>query len=242
MFPAGRKIPVLGGKLPYYKKVLATRGSNIAAYWPLWDVAGSAVITDVSPQANNGAPGAGAKAPTFGAAGIGDGKTAMSFDGGDYGDLFSAALASDFSGTEGTISVWVKNSNWAAVNVQRICVFARDANNIIRIYKNNANALLYQYFSNSVNDNVSQGGVTSTGWLHVAMTWSASADQLKAYLSGSQAGATQSTLGAFGGAITSAYVGANDTTPTLPWNGSLAHLAVWNVPLTPGEIAKLAVV
>jgi len=76
------------------------------------------------------------------------------------------------------------------------------------------------------------------------MTWSKSADQMKAYYAGGQTGATQTVLGNWTEALsaTRSNIGARSTTPDQIWNGYLAHCAIWNRALAPAEIAALAVV
>ena len=85
--------------------------------------------------------------------------------------------------------------------------------------------------------------MTSTDWMHLGLTWSRVADQVKVFYNGAQSGATATGLNAWAGVVTNTQclIGAASTAPTLVTSGTIAHVAVWNRALTPAEIAALAV-
>jgi hypothetical protein len=65
---------------------------------------------------------------------------------------------------------------------------------------------------------------------------------MRAYINGAQVGTTQTSLGTWSGALDSAQtcIGAANTTPASVHSGWLAHPAIWNVALTPAEVAWLS--
>lgn len=237
MFPIGKRMAILGNKIPYYQKVRSVRTANLIGYWRGTEASGTAIV-DVSGQGNNGTY----TGVALGNPGIGDGLSCPRFDGvGDYGTLFSAGLAAGFNGQEGTLTCWVRNENFNVTGVQRVCTFAADANNIVRIYKNStAKTIAFQHYVNPASVFIQQINYNPAGWAHLALTWSRSANQVKAFIDGAQIGTTQAGIGLWAGALATAYWGADTNTPTLCWNGWLCHLALWNAVLTPTEIAKVA--
>jgi hypothetical protein len=80
---------------------------------------------------------------------------------------------------------------------------------------------------------------SSTGWLYLVLTWDEAADEVKAYLNGEQVGSTLTGLSAWAGALAQALVGSG-VGGALVWDGCLAHAALWDVALTPDEIAEIA--
>jgi len=85
---------------------------------------------------------------------------------------------------------------------------------------------------------------SSTAWVPVAMTWSAAADEMKAYAAGVQTGSTQTGLEAYTGSLDSSLcvIGALNTSAANDWIGNIAHVAVWSTPLTLAQIESLSTV
>jgi cytochrome c peroxidase len=81
---------------------------------------------------------------------------------------------------------------------------------------------------------------STTAWFSVALTWSITANEVKAYFNGVQVGATQTGLDTWAGALTSADLGSYDTPPANVLSGIGAHGAFWSAALTADEIAALA--
>jgi hypothetical protein len=236
-------VVVVSGYLPTAvgARILAT---SPIAYWPQ-DEASGTVITDRSGNARNGVY----TAVTIGAAGIGDGHTAASYDGAtSFGNIFSASLAAAFSGAEGTIGCWCKVANagvWTDAVARRIMYLAVDANNRVSLVKPVAsNEIDWLYVAGGT---TKQAGVTTfspTTFFHLALSWSKSADQVKFYVNGAQSGATVTGLGVFAGTLAAAttLLGAISTAPANVWSGSLAHAAIWARALSAAEVASLAVI
>lgn len=233
----------LGMDKAYLGKLLALFGSSVVAYWPMSEPSGT-VALDASGNGRNGAY----TGVTLGASGIGDGRTATSFDGStSFVNVHSASLAAAFNGSAGTLMVWAKVSGagvWTD-GVARRPVYISDAggnDRVILLKESVNNAFTWYRQGTGTADSVSKLSFSPTTWQHYALTWSESADELKAYLNGVQEGATQSTLGVFADAITVAIVGASSTVPASVWSGSLAHAVILNRVATPAELALAATI
>lgn len=249
--PAGT--PALGPALPIYivSGILDTQAYTNKvkalaplAYWPLAELSGATAI-DESGNGRNGVY----SGVTLGAAGIGDGRTAAAFDGNvSYCNVYGAGLAAAFSGAEGTIAAWFQVANagvWTDGATHYCAQLQADANNLLYIRKqttNNQLAFVYAAGGTSKTVTVAAGG--PTGWFHVALTWSKSADQMRAYINGTQASTTQIGLGTWAGALSSTktVLGNSTTSATQAWSGPMSHAALWNSALNAVQITSLATV
>ncbi len=243
--PLGSRRAILPGGPGYYRKVLGTRPGSLIGYWPLWEQTGAAA------QELSGVAGTGAYVGVeLGRGGMGDGRTAPYFDGtSDYVNVYTAGLASAFSGAEGTMLVWAKAATtvWTDSTTRRIFLLRADVNNRVIVDKNWGaldtpnDQLVCTYISGGASCQ-QKTGLQRSGWFSIGITWSFSAGQVRAYVDGVQQGATMTGLGVWVGALTATtcVIGAIDTTPTGPWHGWVAHGALWNAPLNPGEMAALA--
>ena len=233
-----RTIPFIGGA-SYSSKVLGIETANLIAYWPMNEAAGAVADNLEGTAARDGAY----TGVTLGQPGIGDGNTCPLFDGAnDFNDIYSVSFRDAFNAAEGTLMVWAKPTDWAAGN--RFCVGLQvDGTNIIQIDRNTA-TLRWIHIAGAVTDLVQKAAMAETGWMCLGMTWSAAGDALKAYYNGTQEGVTQATLGVWAGTLHMARttIGAGTTVPGNPWEGYLAHCAVWTTPLTAPQMAALAVV
>lgn len=250
----GQGLPGIGPALPVYV-VSGSLTSNLAytnkvkalspiAYWPLAE-SGGTTITDESGNSRNGTYAA----VTLGATGIGDGRTSATFDGAtSVGNVFSASFQGAFGSAEGTVSAWCKVSAagiWTDAAAHRVMRFAVDATNFVTIQKTSANnQLQWQYQAGGTANTRTKATTAPTDWIHVAITWSKAADEVKAYYNGVQEGATMNTLGVWVGSLaaTTTCIGTSATAPAAVWSGTLAHVAVWASPLSGAQIATLAVV
>jgi hypothetical protein len=228
----------------YASKVKAIAPANLIAYWPQAE-AGGTTIVDESGNGRNGAY----TGVTLGSAGIGDGRTAASYDGAtSYGNVYGASLAAAFNGQEGTFAMWLKVSSagvWTDGISRRAILFQVDANNRIGINKAVAsNDVDWLYVAGAT---TKSGGVVSfspTTFFHIGLTWSKAGDAVKFYVNGVQSGATQTGLGTFAGALasTQTILGSLSTTPAQVWSGLEAHVAVWNTPLSAAQMLVAATV
>lgn len=230
--------------LAYTNKIIALAPT---AYWPLAEASGTTIV-DASGNGRNGAYKA-AGEPLLGQTGIGDGRTAALFDGvNDYGNLFSASLQGAFNGSEGTLALWIRVANagvWTDGIDRRLINLRVDASNRVQVDRGPTNnQVSCTYIAGGTSKGVSFTTAAPLTWLHLAVTWSKAADQVKFYVSGIQQGVTQTGLGVWAGVLapTLTILGASDSAGSNVTSGYLAHAAVWGAPLSAATIATLAVV
>ena len=233
-------------KVNYTQIVQQIAAANLIAYWPLAEAAGATVALDASGNGCNGAY----TAVTLGVAGIGDGRTAASFDGStSFNNIYSASLQTVFNGGEGTVALWIKVSGagvWTDGVQRRFFRLSTTGTDFMYVRKDTTNGqMLFNYAPSGASKSVTVNSLSSVGWLHIAMTWSKSADQMKAYINATQQGSTQTGLGDWVGTLlsnTATMIGAADTTPNNVWSGSIAHAAIWTTPLSAAQILTLVAV
>lgn len=229
------------GTLPYYQRVLHTRPANLIAYWPLWEKAGT-VVREITTRANNGAY----TGVDLGVIGIGDGQTAPYFDGtNDYANILTAGLNTLFVPPEFTALQWwrVANANvWTDATERDPFTLWVDANNNFTMWRSATNYRIGVDYTAGATSRAAglTGGPAYTNWFCVGATVSV-ASGVSLYVNGVLKVANTGALGAWsGGALTRAVIGAKSISPSQPWFGNLTHCALWNVPLTAGEIRRLA--
>lgn len=240
-FFRGTRYALLCRKRAYYKRIITLL--DPIAYWPLWEASGS-TIYDVSGHDHNGAYGTDAKAPTLGQPGIGDGRTSISFDGDDYANIYSASLNTAVNKQEGSLFVWVRVSaagDWTDASNRNVIQlgFGNASTEYVRITKTSTNNTMQ--WSHRVDANVksiSKSDMATTEWFQVGITWSNSNNRLRAYLNGTQVGIDIADIGTIVNDLDPirCHVGAQSTTPLLPWKGWAAHAVVFDRELTPTEI------
>jgi len=132
-------------------------------------------------------------------------------------------------------------TDWDGATQRYIGTFVdtTDWNELVQMYKPANQFFRFRYKAGGVQDDVDKAGVTTAAWVHAAVTWSSSADELKGYWNGTQEGATQGTLGAWAGTLDRAIIGAGTVTPTLVWSGYIAHFAIWDRVLSLPDIQHL---
>lgn len=228
----------------YIDQVIAVDSANLIKYHPMRETTGT--TADDYSSANldgtyNGVTLNSALGPDFQS-------VPLFADTGDYLNVYSSAFASAFNGSEGTMSLWLRPnaaSVWTDGTARGILRFD-DGNffNSAYIFKNAVNNLItFAYVANSTSKTVNHTVDGSADWVMASLTWSAAADQMKAYINGAQTGSTQTGLGAWNGVLSSTYAVAGNTTASgsqaNQWKGNLAHIAVWDAPLTAAQIAIL---
>jgi hypothetical protein len=173
--------------------------------------------------------------------GIGDEKTSTLFSVTGFCNIAGAALTalnSRFNGKEFTISMWRKANGLGVVG--RSIYIIVDAGNRVyfeRLANDTSNVV---YIAGGTSKNVNVGAVSNISFQHCVLTVSLSANQMKWYVNGTQAGTTQIGLGTWAGNLTDATIGAINNTAGIPYIGWIQHVAIWNIALTPGQIADLA--
>ena len=180
---------------------------------------------------------------TLGATGPGDDLPAMSFDGvNDDVNLLGAGLIAAFNGAEGSVCIWGKVSAagvWTDSTFRIMLRYDVNSSNLLFIRKSSTdNTLQFTYIAGAVTVSFDHT-FSDTGWFHVAMTFSASADEVKCYVNGVVV-QTLTTLGTFSTSdLTVARLGSN-VTPLAIWDGFLARHVSHDTALTPAQIASLA--
>jgi len=230
-------------KVNYTQIVQNTAAANLLAYWPMAESSGS-VALDSSGNGRNGAY----TGVTLGVAGIGDGRTAASFDAStSYNNVYGASLAGAFSGAEGSFSIWAKVSGsgvWTDGVTRRVIYFLVDASNRVGIFKPTAsNEMDCLYVAGGTSLGAAKTTFSPTGWFHLGLTWSKTADQMIFYVNGVAITPVSTGLGVFAGALSSTQtiIGSLNTGAAAQvWSGFLAHAAVWNTPLSAAQVAALA--
>ena len=239
-------VPVFApGGQTYLAKLLTIQPTNLIGLWPMGEKSGS-VSVDESPEGNDGAYTGvtlnNSTGPTGEPVGLWDGAN-------DFNNIYSAALNADFNNAELTVACWVKVVNagvWTDTTLRYCMLIRADSNNRVVLFRtatNNQLALEYKAGGTAKQVAFTDAG-GRTDWLHLAITASVAAGEVKAYLDGAQVGATLGTLGTWVGALNSTrnHIGAGSTTPTLVWSGYLAYGAVWTKALTPAEVSAVATV
>jgi len=248
-FPVIFKTRFRSAGLAYSEKLLATQTASLIGYWPLNEASGT--------TADN-AEGTADRDATYSSdvsgwpvgTGIGDGNTAPTFDGtNDYADHYTTSIRDAFDKDTGTVMIWGKVSSagiWTAGDYRWCVSFRADSDNNVQLFKTNAagnNELIASYKAGGTTTRVDIV-TTTTDWFHLAITWNVSSDVVKVYFNGSQTGGDQSGLGSWSGniAVDNTKIGAFAAVPTYPWDGWLAHLAIWTTDLSAAEVATLATV
>ena len=224
--------------MTYTEKVLSY---TPLVYYPMSEAAGAACVnvSALGAVANGVYTGV-----TLGQPGIGDGGTAPYFDGtNDYATMPSDAVITTFNGQEVTVSAWFKldAGEWANGTFRMVVNLAADANNYIYMRKRFANDMAFEYKGGGVEDHVYHA-MNPAAWTHVALTASRTADELKAYVSGGQVGATQGTLGVHTNVLGTWYIGSVSAIPAQTWKGHIAHVTVFDSALPVESILDLATV
>jgi len=234
----------------YLAAVKATSPANLIGYWPINDSTGS----KAQDHSNNGRNGT-IYGVTLGADGIGDYNsdgvfTAGTFDGiNDYIDIYSAGLAGAFNPDALTVLVWGRVTGTWTDATGRVLVYLGADTDQNRLYflKDASGYMNWAYEAGNVLKTQSDAtglhlkDLSADAWFCLAMTVSTAADQLIAYYNGAQWREIVTGLGTWAGALNSEFcnIGAKQTTPSVLFDGDLAHMALWDTVLTPAQISAL---
>lgn len=221
----------------YYDILLRLFGSDVVAYWPMWEASGT-VMYDLK-NARNGSYSNitlnNAKSPIS--------KNAPLFNGtSGYANGFSAGLAAAFNGAEGTYSFWFKASStgvWLDNEYRYLLKLAVDANNAIDIYKHTNNSVIIVYKAGGTSEAFIMLP-TFSEWCNITITWSSSADQVIIYRNGTQELTTSTGLGTWAGTIVKNVLGAVDAPGAFWfWDGWLSHAVILSRAATSAEIRQM---
>lgn len=238
------KLDTLMAASTYAQKNMARFGSALVAYWKLGERAGTVAL-----DARDGYAGTHLNV-TLGQPGIGDGATSAGYNGlstaaGSLTDVYRAALAAAFPYAAGSVLLWFKVSAagiWTDGANRELLNWAVDGQNYLLIRKSSTNNTLdFRYKAGNVTQQVLYS-YSATTWTAIALTWSRAANEVKAYLAGSQIGTTQVGVAAWVGtlAATTTTLGATDTAHDFPFSGTLQHVMLLNRVATPAEVLAVA--
>jgi hypothetical protein len=162
-----------------------------------------------------------------------------------YGDIYSAALAAFFDGSQGTLGAFCKINNaaiWSDGNLNIIVRIGSAAEFAALYLPANVDSLLLVYRAGGIGKSVTTnilGGTTD--WFNVAITWDKAADEVRPYINGTQVGPTLTGLGVYGGGLTATQttVGADSITPTLEIDADINYVYLANRAFPPPEMAEI---
>lgn len=216
-------------------------GSPIS-FWPLLETSGTTAV-------NLGSLGSAAPATyygvTLGQPGL-DGRYCPYFDGatGHLITIHTDAFAGGFNGQVGSVSLLAKvgaGTVWTDGALHRCIRISVDGNNLVVIRKSTVdNTLDWFYVAGGVTRQRSKAGLTTTDWMHLAMTWSFPESRVRCYFNAVQEGADL-VPGEWAGDLSSVLtaLGANSSTGGDNWLGWLQDVGVYDRELTPQEVAAL---
>lgn len=223
----------------YRDLVLSIVPGGPVAYWPLTEASG-ATVQDASGHGYTGTY----TGVDYGQAGLRPGETSPGFGaGGDRANVFSAGLASAFNGATGTLLCWVKLglSAWTDATFRSIVDIEVNSSNRLLISKSGTNnVILIDYVAGGTLTETLMYAEQSTDWLMLGMTWDKPNNRVWIYLNGTPF-FTSPSIGTWSGTIATAVIGAMTAAGGNGLVGNVAHVALWNTPLTGPQVAALAV-
>lgn len=151
----------------------------------------------------------------------------------DYGNPYTAALASLFDDGEGAFMIWVKMGAGTLTdgNFHYFLQMRKsDSSNALNIYKTNTNNIVAVNWIGSSTSVTRTITVASYNWFQVFVRWSATENKIQAGVNGIQSGADL-VYHAWNDVITSNYCGfgasLNGGSPGLIHNGWIAYYTLW---------------
>jgi hypothetical protein len=239
-----RTIPGTLGQ-SYSDKVLNTENANLIAYWRLSEASGTVADNYQGTAARDAAY----SNCTLGETGIGDGLTSAKFDGSlSYVNTYTTSLRDALNGAEGSMAIWAKINSateWTDGLNHWFVRFYGGSNDYIAFGKPTTSSKVNWYYkAGGVSVIPGKTSLSSTDWMHFAMSWSKSADQVRAYYNGVEISGSPATgLGTWAGTLANGntQIGAAYIVGWV-WYGWLAHAALWTSVLTPAQVATLATV
>lgn len=234
----GRLVLGIPGRRHYLAVLRSIFGANIIGLWLQNEQSGS-VCRDYSGAARDGTYTGVTLAAARGPRGL----WAPTYDGiNDYNNIYSTSLVSVFNGAEGTLIVWAKVSGagvWTDGAGRVVYSIRADDFNAVELYKATTNNVLrWAYIAGGVNKTISKYDASATGWMCLALTWSASGNSAVAYYNGTVVN-TATGLGTWAGALasTKCCIGAETATPTYVWSGAIGPVVLCNRAATAAQIA-----
>lgn len=228
----------------YMDKVLHIQPSNLLGYWPLNETSGT-VAHDYSGNGYNGA----INDCLLGQAGIGDGQPSPYFNGiSSYIDVSIPALLASFPWDSGTLMVWQLIDADATGSLKR-CVRVGTSNIDYALTFRSSVDSFQQVGYYTLNE---WGGYVAivpryTGYFCTIMSWRYSTTTGKTYFEAMMQNSTvfDMSLPSISDhtilPATGMTIGMHTDFVTDPWKGYLAHVALWNIPLSTKHMSGLSV-
>jgi len=229
----------------YLARVQSIAPANLIAYWSMLESSGTTADNAEGTAARDGTYARNVTTMTTAAGPAGGTAPVFTPGSSDQVDIYSASLSTALAFDEFTIAAWVAVDAWDTGTNDYVISIHDDANNWIRMVQaTTTNRLSYTVLTGGTTIQVvSTPSRTADIWYHTAFTGSLSGDAMKAYEDGAQVGTTQTGLVAFNGdGLTSTAVSIGSHSSGSFWGGKIAHVAIWDTPLTAPQIAALATV
>lgn len=220
----------------YTRRVKAINAGALIQYLPMADFTGT-VVRDESGLNRNGSYGG---TLTLGSGGVGDGRTAVYYDGSNGANTGSTA-GNAFAAALPTSASWAcafkidPAVGWAEGVKREIMRILTDTNNYVIISKDTTTGQITQTFNAAATFKTNVvSGLTDTDWIYLCGTISKANDRMYLYVNGQYQGSVTTALGTHtGGASTFArWSGAS-----VAWRGWLAHAALWSSELAASDAA-----
>ena len=227
-----RNIVVMGGNVPYYRKIQNIFGPSLIAYWPLWDAVGSSSAKEIIADL----PNTSSANITYGNAGIGDGKTSASFNGtSSVINLLSAGLIAKTVPTEGSLFMWMKTSSvdiWGNESADYAvrAIFEND----LAVRSAGNNTLVYSMFGGDLNGLGTSATAKLENWFPIALTWNWAENRARAYFKG-LLDKSKTMTDPTGQSLAALRLGSSNGSASF-WDGNLAHIFMLNREATAAEV------
>jgi hypothetical protein len=215
--------------------------------WPLQELSGSIAAARVSGVPDTDFDGT-ITGATVGQEFGGHIPYAYLFDGiNDFVNIYSTALNGVFDGAENTVILFAKIPSaevWADAGPRDFFSLNVPGGEDFVIVRKTTDNISMLREGNNVRETVNHPTTTLSPFM-IAMTVSESAGvdgEMKAYFNGVQSGATQTSLGAYAGALstTQCVIGAFDTTPQLLTSGQISTVILHPTrAMTAAEISQI---
>lgn len=233
-------LTVLDAAKSYERKLRDYWGSAMIGYLPGNEASGVTAY-DKSGNSRN-ATLAGTNRPTFGAAGIGDGKTSISCGGVNTQKIDWSSLNAAVNVSEGTLLIWLGGMTgtiWDDTTYDEIFNIYGDANNFIEAYKGGSpvRQIVLRYAGGGTT-RFTRYGLRNQNWYRVAFTWSKSNNRIRVYSNGKNDIGEAGSLGTWGVSVAASYPILATVSTTDPFKGTMAHIQLLNKEATAEEIAS----
>ncbi|MEE9602617.1 MAG: DUF2341 domain-containing protein, partial [Thermoguttaceae bacterium] len=148
--------------------------------------------------------------------------------------------ADDIDVTKGTVSAWIE-LNTTSGDSAVFNSFFDGSNNIHLRWDVSSDAFLIKYEAGGVVSKVETAGGAiidhGDGKKHlVTLTWDKAADEMKAFIDGTQVGTTQTGLGNWSGTLTEAAIGATSNDHTKEFDGMIDEVRLSDIARSPDWI------